>query len=77
MKKALIVLALLLLLPVLGACQNSGGKQPLVIYNWGEYLSREQDTYTMYGRDYEIDDVIRLFEEAYPQYAVTYLTYDA
>jgi len=37
-KKALIVLALLLLLlPVLGACQNSG-KQPLVIYNWGEYL---------------------------------------
>jgi spermidine/putrescine-binding protein len=75
-KKALIVLALLLLLPVLGACQNSGGKQPLVIYNWGEYLSREQDTYTMYGRDYEIDDVIRLFEEAYPQYAVTYLTYD-
>jgi len=37
-KKALIVLALLLLLlPVLGACQN-GGKQPLVIYNWGEYL---------------------------------------
>ncbi len=67
MKKALIVLALLLLLlPVWAPArtrQTAAGDLQL-----GEYLSREQDTYTMYGRDYEIDDVVRLFEEAYPQY---------
>ncbi len=76
MKRTLLfILLFALLFAGLAACDN-GGKETLVIYNWGEYMSREQDTYTIFGQDYEIEDVIKLFEVAYPQYKVKYLTYD-
>jgi spermidine/putrescine transport system substrate-binding protein len=51
-------------------------KTTLVIYNWGEYIANEEDTYTLYGREYPVKDVISEFEAAYPQYDVKYLTYD-
>jgi spermidine/putrescine-binding protein len=75
-KLFLLILSIVLLLPGLSGCRGSDGKETLVIYNWGEYISREQDTYTLYGQDYPIEDVILAFEAAYPQYRVKYLTYD-
>jgi spermidine/putrescine-binding protein len=75
-KLFLLILSIVLLLPGLSGCRGSDGKETLVIYNWGEYISREQDTYTLYGQDYPIEDVILAFEAAYPQYKVKYLTYD-
>ncbi len=62
---------------LLSSC--AGGKdrsKTLVIYNWGEYMSRESDTYTLYGKDYEITDVIEDFKAKYPEYDVVYSTYD-
>ena len=77
MKKTIILLIILsLLLLVIPTGCSRDEREPLVIYNWGEYISRENDTYTLYGRDYPIEDVIKAFEAAYPQYKVTYLTYD-
>ena len=76
-KILLIVLSACLFLPVLLAgCKQEAKKETLVIYNWGEYISREEDTYTLYGKDYPIEDVISRFEDQYPQYDVKYLTYD-
>jgi spermidine/putrescine transport system substrate-binding protein len=56
--------------------QTKTGKTNLVIYNWGEYIANESDTYTLYGKEYKIEDVIARFEAEYPQYNVNYLTYD-
>lgn len=67
-----LILAGVALLP---GCQ-ANKKQTLVIYNWGEYMAREDDTYTLYGKDYVIKDAIAEFTAAYPQYDVKYLTYD-
>jgi spermidine/putrescine transport system substrate-binding protein len=81
MKKKILAIVLLLLLivtsgAILPGCKGSQPKETLIIYNWGEYMSREEDTYTLYGKDYEIKDVIAEFSAAYPQYDVKYLTYD-
>lgn len=78
MKKRLLLIVLamaLLAASILSGCQ-SDGRETVVVYNWGEYIANENDTYTWFGRDYEIADVIDAFEEAYPQYKVKYLTYD-
>ena len=68
------------LLAILGTtvlgCSALDKREPILIYNWGEYMSREADTYTLYGEDFEITDVIKDFEEAYPQYRVVYTTFD-
>ena len=74
MKKICIFILLLSLLAGMTACSKDN-REPLIIYNWGEYMCREQDTYTLYGRDYPLEDVIKAFEEAYPQYKVNYLTF--
>lgn len=78
MKKILLLILvfILLVLPSLSGCSKTGQRESLVIYNWGEYIANEEDTYTLYGKDYEITDVIAAFEDAYPQYDVSYLTYD-
>lgn len=78
MKKRLFMIVLtiaLLAATTLTGCQNSG-RETIVVYNWGEYIANENDTYTWFGRDYEIKNVIKEFEAAYPQYRVKYLTYD-
>jgi spermidine/putrescine transport system substrate-binding protein len=69
---AAMILSLAALLP---GCAGQK-KTTLVIYNWGEYIANEEDTYTLYGQEYPIKDVISEFEAAYPQYDVKYLTYD-
>ncbi len=80
MKKKVLVLLLVfcfLTTTLLAGCQSAGQKKtPLVIYNWGEYIAGEEDTYTLYGKDYPIKDVIAEFEKAYPQYDVNYQTFD-
>ena len=78
MKKSLLLILvfILLVLPSLSGCSKTGQRESLVIYNWGEYIANEEDTYTLYGKDYKITDVIAAFEVAYPQYDVSYLTYD-
>src|SRR5690554_3168052 len=76
-RKITILLVLLLALsPLLVSCGKKDRSKTLVIYNWGENMSRESDTYTLYGRDYEITDVIKDFQEKYPEYDVVYSTYD-
>ncbi len=72
---ALLLIALILLPLLLTGCSGSK-KQTIVVYNWGEYISREDDTYTLGGQDYAITDVIADFEAAYPQYEVVYKTFD-
>ncbi len=57
-------------------CSAMDDREPILVYNWGEYMSREADTYTLYGEEYEISDVIKDFEKAYPQYRVVYTTFD-
>lgn len=75
--KTICLLAAILTVPLLlSSCQASGGKKTLVVYNWGEYIANENDTYTVAGEDYEITDVIADFEAAYPQYDVVYRTFD-
>lgn len=91
MKRRILTLSLIIaiiLLSSLAGCQGSNPtagttattakaeKQTLVVYNWGEYIANEEDTYTLYGKDYDILDVIAEFETIYPQYDVKYLTYD-
>ncbi|MEA4889299.1 MAG: ABC transporter substrate-binding protein [Clostridiaceae bacterium] len=80
MKKKVLILLLVfcfLATTILTGCQSAGQKKtPLVIYNWGEYIAGEEDTYTLYGKDYPIKDVIAEFEKAYPQYDVNYQTFD-
>jgi spermidine/putrescine transport system substrate-binding protein len=72
------VLAAALILSLASLFPGCAGqkKTTLVIYNWGEYIANEEDTYTLYGREYPVKDVIKEFEAAYPQYDVKYLTYD-
>lgn len=60
---------------LLSGCSTSK-KEKIVVYNWGEYISRESDTYELGGQEYEISDVIADFESAYPQYEVVYKTFD-
>jgi spermidine/putrescine transport system substrate-binding protein len=81
MKKQIAAFVLILVLilasgAILPGCKANQQKKTLVIYNWGEYMAREEDTYTLYGKDYPIKDVIAEFSAAYPQYDVKYLTYD-
>lgn len=79
MIKRTLVLALVLIFSMSVLLTSCGGKdrsKTLVIYNWGEYMSRESDTYTLYGQDYEITDVIEDFKNKYPEYDVVYSTYD-
>lgn len=59
-----------------GESADGDGKTKLFIYNWGEYMSREEDTIDFYGTEYELSDVIADFEKAYPQYDVEYRTFD-
>lgn len=80
MNKHLKALATLLIFSLsatllLSGCATSK-KEKIVVYNWGEYISRESDTYELGGQDYEISDVIADFESAYPQYEVVYKTFD-
>ena len=70
------VLAVLLLVPVLSSGCAANQKQKIVVYNWGEYISSEADTYELGGQEYAITDVIADFEAAYPQYDVVYKTFD-
>lgn len=73
-----LLLPLVLLWPLLLApagCAKTN-KTTLVVYNWGEYIANETDTYTLGGQEYEITDVIADFEAAYPQYDVVYKTFD-
>lgn len=78
-KKLLTIFTVLLVLALVTACGTGGGadkKTKLYIYNWGEYMSRESETVDFYGTDYELTDVIRDFELAYPEYQVEYRTFD-
>lgn len=75
-RKMLLVLLILSMLIVLTAPGCQDDRETIVIYNWGEYIANEDDTYTWFGQDYEITNVIKAFEEAYPQYKIKYLTYD-
>jgi spermidine/putrescine-binding protein len=79
MKRRVLALTAVLLFSVSLLLTSCGGKdrsKTLVIYNWGEYMSRESDTYNLYGQDYEKTDVIEDFKNAYPEYDVVYSTYD-
>lgn len=71
-----VTVALLLLSSTLLSGCATEKKQKIVVYNWGEYISREADTYELGGQEYEISDVIADFEAAYPQYDVVYKTFD-
>lgn len=57
-------------------CSALDDREAIIVYNWGEYISREEDTYTLYGEEFEITDVIKEFEAAYPEYRVVYTTFD-
>lgn len=79
--KLLAVLLAAIMVASLAACggsegQNGNEQTKLYIYNWGEYMSRESDTWDFYGTDYELSDVIADFEDAYPQYDVEYRMFD-
>ncbi|MGI6334669.1 MAG: ABC transporter substrate-binding protein [Saccharofermentanales bacterium] len=78
MKKVVLILLLLAVVvsATLSGCRSGDEKTILTVYNWGEYISRESDTISWRGREYEIKDVIAEFEAAYPQYKVNYQTYD-
>ena len=55
MKKAfsaLIVTFFVLSVLILPGCNNSSGKETIVVYNWGEYISDVNDTYTLDGQEY-------------------------
>lgn len=54
------IAATAMLAPMVAGC-SKGGKQDLIIYNWGEYIA---------------EDTIAKFEEAYPQYKVIYRTFE-
>lgn len=75
-KSIALSLSLTLLLPGLLSGCASDNRTKIIVYNWGEYISREDDTYTIDGQDYKISDVIADFEAAYPQYDVVYQTFD-
>jgi len=80
-KKILAALWVAIFIFTLVACGNSEeqskeGTKKLYIYNWGEYMSREADTWNFYGTDYELSDVIADFETAFPQYDVEYRMFD-
>ena len=79
--KLLSALTALIMIVALAGCgsgegTDGKGKSKLYIYNWGEYMSRESDSWNFYGTDYELSDVIADFEDAYPQYDVEYRTFD-
>ncbi len=73
---SMILTSILLAVLILPGCQGGSAKKPLVIYNWGEYISDTDDTYTLFGKEYKVKDVVAAFEKAYPQYDVTYTTFD-
>lgn len=76
-KRALLVLSVLALsITSLLGCSALDKREPILVYNWGEYMSRESDTYTLYGEEFDITDVIKDFEAAYPEYRVVYTTFD-
>ncbi len=76
LKLLLIPLLVLFGASILMGCQVFDDREKILVYNWGEYMSRESDTYTLYGEEFEISDVIKDFEAAYPQYRVVYSTFD-
>lgn len=59
-KSIAAIAATAMLAPMVAGC-SKGGKQDLIIYNWGEYIA---------------EDTIAKFEEAYPQYKVIYRTFE-
>ncbi len=75
-KQLSVIITLVLLSSTLLSGCATEKKQKIVVYNWGEYISRESDTYELGGQEYEISDVIADFEAAYPQYDVVYKTFD-
>ncbi|HHU08288.1 MAG TPA: ABC transporter substrate-binding protein [Clostridiaceae bacterium] len=75
---ALVAVTLIVSLAACGGGEEQGGnsKSKLYIYNWGEYMSRESDTWDFYGIEYELSDVISDFEDTYPQYDVEYRMFE-
>lgn len=80
MKLLSALIALIMIVSLAGCGGSEGpdgkGKSKLYVYNWGEFMSRESDSWNFYGTDYELSDVIADFEDAYPQYDVEYRTFD-
>ena len=64
----------MLCLFLLPGCRDD--RETIVVYNWGEYIANEDDTIEWFGQEYTISNVIKAFEDEYPQYRVRYLTYD-
>ncbi|NJP40139.1 ABC transporter substrate-binding protein [Oscillospiraceae bacterium HV4-5-C5C] len=71
----LLLAAAILVLPLAG-CQSSSKRQKVYVYNWGEYISDSDDSFTFFGQTYQLSDVRKDFEEAYPQYELEYQTFD-
>lgn len=75
-KMLLIPAAVVISTTALLGCSVADDREPILVYNWGEYMSREEDTYSLYGQEYEITDVVKEFEAQYPQYRVVYSYFD-
>lgn len=75
-RRLIVPLMLTLVASTVLGCQAFDDREKILVYNWGEYISDENDTYTLYGEDFDITDVVKDFEKAYPQYRVVYSTFD-
>ena len=63
-----LVLALTLLASCFAGCAAGDGRITINVYNWGQYISEGDDGCI---------DVIALFQEAYPNIKVNYVTFDS
>lgn len=76
MRRVIAPVLLALIGTTVMGCQAFDDREKILVYNWGEFISNEEDTYTLYGEEFEITDVIKDFEAAYPEYRVVYSTFD-
>lgn len=78
MKKRLmaVILATAMALSLMTACQKAPEKTKVYVYNWGEYISNAEETYSFFGEDYDITDVVADFERDFPQYDVEMRYFD-
>ena len=63
-----LLLTTALLLSCFSGCAMTDGRTTINVYNWGQYISEGDDGCI---------DVIALFEEAYPNIKVNYVTFDS
>ena len=69
MKKIIsLILVLALVMSCFAGCAGDDGRITINVYNWGQYISEGDDGCI---------DVIALFEEAYPNIKVNYVTFDS